>query len=161
MIRILKKDNVMSTTKIVPTMLRVQKGFTLIELMIVVAVIGILAAIAYPNYVDYVRRGNVADATSQLQDFKLRMEQRFADNRTYVRGTGCQVTVLSTDIGAITCAAASDEVFVATFTGAGALNGYAYTIDQRGQKSTTALPAAWQPSDWSSGVPRWVLKKRG
>jgi type IV pilus assembly protein PilE len=163
MIRILKKDNVMSTTKIVPNMRRVQKGFTLIEMMIVVAVIGILAAIAYPNYIDYVRRGNVADATSQLQDFKLRMEQRFADNRTY-QGTGtlCQVTVTNTDVGAITCVAATNEQFVATMTGAGSLSGYVYTIDQAGTKSTTALPTNWQPSDWTgTGVSRWVLKKGG
>ena len=52
-----------------------QKGFTLIELMIVVAVVGILSAIAYPNYTEYVRRGHRADARAGLLQAQLWMER--------------------------------------------------------------------------------------
>lgn len=62
---------------------KTQKGFTLIELMVVVAIIGILAAIAWPNYTQYVKRGKAAEATSILADLKIRMEQYFQDNKTY------------------------------------------------------------------------------
>ena len=47
--------------------IRVQQGFTLIELMVVVAIVGILAAVAYPSYQDYVTRGQIAEGTSTLE----------------------------------------------------------------------------------------------
>ena len=60
-----------------------QKGFTLIEMMIVVAIIGILAKIALPAYGNYVKKGKAAEATSTLADLRVKMEQCFQDNRNY------------------------------------------------------------------------------
>lgn len=64
-------------------------GFTLIELLIAMVVLAILATIAYPTYTEFVRRSRIVDATSQLNDFRTRMEQAFQDNRRYdpVAGT--------------------------------------------------------------------------
>jgi type IV pilus assembly protein PilE len=59
------------------------KGFTLIELMIVVAIIGILAAIAYPSYQDSVRKSRRADAKAALLGFSNAMERRFTLMNTY------------------------------------------------------------------------------
>src|SRR5476649_1652588 len=63
--------------------MKTEKGFTLIELMITVAVIGILLKIALPAYTDYVKRGKLVEGTSTLSDGRVKMEQYFQDNRTY------------------------------------------------------------------------------
>jgi len=59
------------------------RGFTLIELMIVVAVVAILAGVALPSYFDYVRRGQLPEAQAALSDFRVKMEQYYQDNRNY------------------------------------------------------------------------------
>lgn len=59
-------------------------GFTLIELMVTVAVIGILAGIAYPSYVQYLQRGNRADAEAIMHENAQFMERYFTTNGTYV-----------------------------------------------------------------------------
>ncbi|MDO9371048.1 MAG: type IV pilin protein [Gammaproteobacteria bacterium] len=67
-------------------------GFTLIELMIVVAIVGILAAIAYPSYVDSVRKSRRADAITALYALQLAQEKWRANHTTYTStlgGTGC------------------------------------------------------------------------
>ena len=60
------------------------RGFSLVELVIAVAIIGILVTVALPAYDGYVRRGKAAEATATLADLRVKMEQYFQDNRTYV-----------------------------------------------------------------------------
>ncbi len=59
-------------------------GFTLVELMIVVAIAGILAAIAYPSYIDSVRRGNRAEGRAAVTNLLQQQERFFTQNNTYV-----------------------------------------------------------------------------
>lgn len=59
-------------------------GFTLIELMIVVSIIGILAAIAYPGYQDYLRKSRRADVMGSLTSFAAAMERHYTQHNSYL-----------------------------------------------------------------------------
>lgn len=73
------------------------RGFTLIELMIVVAIIGIIAAIAYPSYVDYVQKSRRADGMAGLTDLRLLQEKFRASCPTYAASVGasCSTTAVT------------------------------------------------------------------
>lgn len=71
--------------------LRTQRGFTLIELLIVVAIIGILAAIAYPSYQGYIEKGHRTDMMSELHNIASKLESRKMAQGKYS-------TVVTTDL---------------------------------------------------------------
>jgi type IV pilus assembly protein PilA len=71
---------------------KIQQGFTLIELMIVVAIIGILAAVAIPSYQDYTARAQVTEGMSLTSQYKTPLAEYYADQGTF---TG----ITPTDVG--------------------------------------------------------------
>ena len=139
-------------------------GFTLIEVMIAVAVVAILAALALPSYRDYVTRGNIPEATSRLLTKQVQMEQWFQDNRTYVGGLGCTADTASSNLFDFKCNDGSDAVtataYIITAVGKGSMNGFKFTIDQTGAKTTRAVPSG---SGWSQHSPNncWIARKGG
>jgi type IV pilus assembly protein PilE len=71
-------------------------GFTLVELMIVVVIAAILAAVAYPNYVDQVRKTHRASARAALSDVASRQEQYFLDNKVYADDVAADLGISAT-----------------------------------------------------------------
>ncbi|MFA6970840.1 MAG: prepilin-type N-terminal cleavage/methylation domain-containing protein [Gallionella sp.] len=121
--------------------MKMQRGFTLIEIMIVVAIVGILSAVAIPMYSSYMARGKLVDAQSTLTTARMALEQYYQDHRTYVGGTCPAATAYFTyDCGTPTVNAYTITASNAANQGLGAAGSYAYTIDQNNTKATTAFP---------------------
>jgi type IV pilus assembly protein PilE len=151
--------------------MRQAKGFTLIELMIAVAVIAILSAIGYPSYRDHVRRTQIQEALANLSDYRLRMEQYYQDNRTYANATpACGVAVPAPqdprfDYAAPGCVldttlgAAAGQSYTMTATGnAGYVAGFVFTINERNVRATTGMHTDWGTLPIDAGT-RWIARK--
>jgi type IV pilus assembly protein PilE len=129
--------------------MKAQRGFTLIEVMIVVVVIGILTAVALPSYKEYVIRGKIPEGTSALADGRVKMEQFFQDNRTYVGGPAPAATTNFT----YAPSNLTTTTYTITATGRAGLAGFNYTINQDNTKGST--------TSWGNNATCWVVRKGG
>jgi type IV pilus assembly protein PilE len=152
--------------------MRNQTGFTLIEVMIAVVIISILATIAYPAYTDYITRSQLAEARTALADMRVRMEQYFQDNRTYV-GAELPATGPCTPPGGLsprfTYSCVVTDLSLTTYTiqavgVSGGVNTFRFTVARTAgppvdanARATTAGPAAWVPAATNC----WVMRKGG
>jgi type IV pilus assembly protein PilE len=127
---------------------RHQAGFTLIELMTVVVIVGILASIAYPSYREHARRSARSDARAALLDAATRQEQYFLDNKAYtttLANIGALATTengfytLSVDGATVTCPITTCYAMRATPIGPQAADTRcaALTMNSLGTKSAT------------------------
>lgn len=134
------------------TALRSSKGFTLIELMVTIAIVAILSSVAIPAYTDYIRRGQLPEGFTQLSDYRVKMEQYYQDNRNYG-------TAACADVGGVSWATFSPtnkkyfnyacalpvtvpvgQSYTITATGStAAAVGHVYTVNQGGAQTTTLL----------------------
>ncbi len=142
-----------------------EAGFTIIELMIVVVIIGVLGAIALPSYNDYILRSRLAEAYANLGDLSTKLEQFFQDNRTYagacVAGTVAPNPTAQMKYFTVTCPTLNATQFTVQAAGNAGTNvaGFTFTIDQTGLKQTTAVPAGSGYSTNTGANGCWVRRK--
>jgi type IV pilus assembly protein PilE len=148
--------------------MRSTRGFTIVELMIVVVIISILAAIAIPAYNDYITRSKIQEATSTLLSQRVKLEQFFQDQRTYV-GACVAGTVAPPVTGlkyfTVACGNLSATTYTITATGGcpacaapdNSMTGFTFTINEANARQTTSVPAGWT----LPAVNCWVTKKGG
>lgn len=125
-------------------------GFSLIELMVVVAIIGIIASVALPAYQDYVKKGKAAEATSTLADARVKMEQFYQDNRTYADGP-C-TTLVDGQYFSYGCEADA-TTYTITATGLDGMDNFEFTIDQDNARTSKF--------DGTVGATCWLNNKSG
>ena len=135
-----------------------QAGFTLIEIMITVVVIGILTAIALPSYNGYLMRARLTEAFSGLAAVQPKMEQHWSNTRSYVDFDAEALAQMPKDSEHFTfeLTSATASAYVLTATGQGAAAGFVFTIDQNGNRATTGTP-----DDWTGSETCWVDRKEG
>lgn len=137
--------------------MRTQRGFTLIEVMITVAIVAILAAVALPSYSAYVMRANVTDAAKGLSEMRLKLELYYQNQRTYVgacaNGTMAPLPA-NTERFQFTCPTLSATNFTVVATGVNSMNGFVYTINEANTQATTGTAAGWPTC-----ATRWIFKK--
>ena len=135
-------------------------GFTLLETMIVAALVGVLAALALPSYETYIKRSRILDAVTRLADARARMDDYYLDQRTYVDDAGhCGVPAATstTDYFIVECQATS-TTFLVTASGMATkgMSAFVYTIDHAGHRATISVPGGWSRADDC-----WTIRKDG
>jgi type IV pilus assembly protein PilE len=148
-------------------------GFTLIELMITVAIIAILIAVALPVYRNYVIRAKLVAGTNQLATTRAQLEQYYLDNRTYASVTTttpnivtpCTSTVssaTSNNLFNVSCTLTTVNTvpnagYLITAVGTGIVTGAQYTVDQYGNMQTLGLPSTWGALPANTGC--WIMRQ--
>jgi type IV pilus assembly protein PilE len=139
------------------------RGFTLIEIMIVVVIVGILAAIAIPQYQDYVIRSRIMPAIQGLSSRQVQMEQCYQDNHTYAPATvptsgpcfrGCSTA--TADHFTFSCTSDA-TTFTLTATGGDMMTGFVYTVDQADARTSKITGHG----GWNAVTGCWVTSKGG
>lgn len=129
----------------------------MLELMVVVAVVAILARVAYPAYADHVLRGRLVDATNALASMQARLEQHYQDNRTYLTTTAATSPCASSSTVktfTITCPDLTASTYKIQAVGSGTTAGFTYTVTHLDARTST-VSSAWGGASYTC----WIQKR--
>jgi type IV pilus assembly protein PilE len=129
-----------------------QQGFSLIEVMVVVAIMGLLASIAVPGYQDYIKSGNAAEAPANLANCRVQAEQFYQDNFTYV-GFVCNPSDAKYFDYSIDNQSATTYTLKATGKSAQNMGNFSFTVDQDNAKTSSY--------DGTTGATCWLTSSSG
>ena len=137
------------------------RGFTLIEVMVAIAIVGILSAIAFPSYTAYILRGKMVEASTNLLAMRTAMEQYYQDNRGYASVSAtivspCDATKMPLMKNfTMTCAIGTPAAgYTATATGSNASTaGFSFAIDNVGNQNST-MGSIWGGASYAC----WIMK---
>jgi type IV pilus assembly protein PilE len=139
------------------------RGFTIVEVLVVIAIIGILAAVGVPAYQDYVMRGKLTEAFTGLADFRVRMEQFYQDQRRYDGGglDGCGSKAPVSKYFTFNCdpGAAPSQTYTAYAKGivTQGMTGFEYQLNEKNETKTNGVMSGWS----GAGNACWVRRKDG
>jgi type IV pilus assembly protein PilE len=119
------------------------KGFTLIELMIVVLIIGIIASVAMPAYSAYITNAKLAEALTTLRSTGNAMEINLSATNAYV----CAKTSWHSKYFSYECTASTNS-YTITANGLGDIANYSYSLNSEGEHKTLAHPAGSSDKCW-------------
>ena len=133
-------------------------GFTIIEVMVAVAIIAILAGIAVPQYTDYITRSQLVEAHAGLGAFRVQMEQYYQDNRNYGVGA-CGAAVPTYKNFTHRCELQNgDQGYLARAVGtSGRVPGFTFSINHANVRSTETVPSA----DWGTAPQNCFIVRKG
>lgn len=142
-----------------PRILWKRLGFTLLEVMIAMAIIAILAAIAVPAFGEYLVRSRLTEAFSSLSVANSAAEKYWSNQapRTFVNFNAASDFPPNTANFTYALSAATASAYTITATGIGSMAGFVFTINQDGVRTTTGVIAGWS----GAGSNCWVIKSSG
>ncbi|GEM_PF-291468 len=134
-----------------------RRGFTLIEVMIVVAIVAILSAIALPSYSEYIKRGQIVEGITPLADMGAKMEQFYQDNRTYTDACKSKVAAEPAETSRFKYVCDGHKSrYTVRANGKGSMSGFEFVLTHEGARNTASVPAGW-----TKGTGCWSTRRDG
>lgn len=122
-------------------------GFSLVDIMIAIVIVGILSSLALPSYRDYVTRARLTEAFAALGAAQASAEQFWSNEHTFAGFDGALSFPGNTPNFSYVLTTATASTYTMQAVGVGPVAGFVYAVDQNGVRATTSVPSGWSAND--------------